>query len=285
MLDRKGSGLRSPLRHIGRNFVAYLALFFALGGTSLAAGKLLTGADIQDDSLYGADIVEPSLAKVPSAGNADQLGGKPASAFQQTGAAAGGALEGTYPSPDIATDAVTTKQIKNQTVGRLDLADGAVWAANLFSGAAAGNIWGSGQWAPSSATQRGYAYVSALNVQLNQWDHSLAFISYPVPLHPGDVVQSHVIPDGSAAPEGCGVTYNGFGLLDELTADPGNLCIFYDPNPNDALVVDISSPGYGRYGALLRADTADVNADYGCRCSVSADVVWAMTPPNRRIDP
>jgi hypothetical protein len=62
--------------------VAYLALFFALGGTAIAAKPLITGADVQDGSLTGADVSDDStlkgvdidesdLGKVPSAQNAD----------------------------------------------------------------------------------------------------------------------------------------------------------------------------------------------------------------------
>jgi hypothetical protein len=82
-------GFGSHFRH---NVVAYLALFFALAGTAVAAKPLLTGADIQDDSLTGADVLESSLGKVPSAAsadsagsaaNADKLDGKGASDFVQ----------------------------------------------------------------------------------------------------------------------------------------------------------------------------------------------------------
>lgn len=56
--------------HIRSNVVAYLALFFALGGTAIAAKPLVTGADVQDDSLTGADVLESSLGEVPIAGSA-----------------------------------------------------------------------------------------------------------------------------------------------------------------------------------------------------------------------
>ena len=78
--------------HMRNNAVAYLALFFALSGTAIAAKPLITGADIQDgtigtadvadDSLTGNDIAEASLGQVPSAatagsaGNSTLLGGQ-----------------------------------------------------------------------------------------------------------------------------------------------------------------------------------------------------------------
>jgi hypothetical protein len=58
------------LAHVRRNVVAYLALFIALGGTAVAARPLITGADVQDNSLTGADILESSLGQVPSAASA-----------------------------------------------------------------------------------------------------------------------------------------------------------------------------------------------------------------------
>ena len=88
--------------HVRGNTVAYLALFFALSGTAIAAKPLLTGADIQDgsltgadvqnDSLTGNDVLESSLGKVPSAtaadsattaGDAEKLDGKDSSEFLQ----------------------------------------------------------------------------------------------------------------------------------------------------------------------------------------------------------
>jgi hypothetical protein len=91
--------------------VAVLALFVALGGTALAKALItgsdikngsltganikkgsltganikkgsLTGANIKNGSLTGAQINASSLSKVPSAANADTLGGKSPSAFQ-----------------------------------------------------------------------------------------------------------------------------------------------------------------------------------------------------------
>jgi hypothetical protein len=44
-----------------RHAVAHLALFLALGGTGLAAGRLITSADINDGSVTGADIRERTL--------------------------------------------------------------------------------------------------------------------------------------------------------------------------------------------------------------------------------
>src|SRR5947209_3913172 len=102
MLARLASDVRS-------NVIAYLALFVALGGTSLAAANLpkhsvgtkqlknravtnkkladgaVTGSKVADNSLTGGQINAGTLGTVSSAShasNADQLGGKPPSVFQ-----------------------------------------------------------------------------------------------------------------------------------------------------------------------------------------------------------
>jgi hypothetical protein len=83
--------------------VALIALFVAVGGSAAAATKLiitganvknhsltgndikkgsLTGAAIKKDSLTGKQIKESSLGKVPSAANADAVGGKGAASFE-----------------------------------------------------------------------------------------------------------------------------------------------------------------------------------------------------------
>jgi hypothetical protein len=265
------------LCHIGRNGIAYLALFLALGGTAFAAGgKLLTGAEIQDDSLTGADIVESSLAKVPGATNADQLGGMVASSFLKSGVAAGGALDGTYPNPDIATDAVTTAQIKNQTVGLVDLASGAVSAPKLLGGAAATNVWGNGQWAPVNATQRGYLEIRRDDVTGNVTPYlgtgGFETLSYPVPLSPEDKVISHVILDGDPVPDGCA------GSFAEPMAAPGHICLFYHPAYKGDSVADVTLGPGARYGRNLRVDLGHDTSGNGCDCAI-ADVIWAMTPP------
>jgi hypothetical protein len=81
--------------------LAVVALFVALGGTAVAK-VLITGADVKNHSLTGVDIKkrsltganiannsvtgkqvkESSLGRVPSATNADKLGGKSPGAFQ-----------------------------------------------------------------------------------------------------------------------------------------------------------------------------------------------------------
>ena len=121
---------RGFLRFLRGNTIALLALFVALGGTTYAATALpknsvgtkqlknnavtapkikngaVTTAKINTNAVTGAKVLESSLAQVPSALNADQLGGVAASGYLKTGAAAGGALNGTYPHPGLANGSV-----------------------------------------------------------------------------------------------------------------------------------------------------------------------------------
>jgi hypothetical protein len=246
---------------IGRNAAVFLALFLALGGSAVAAGKLLTGADIEDNSLTGADIVESSLAQVPNAANADQLGGTAPGSFLKKGTVAGGALEGTYPDPDIATDAVTANQIKDQSVG----------AADLGFGAAAANIWGKDRWALYTATQRGYSFVDRTHSPVAGDLTSFESVSYPVPLAPGESVSVHAIGLGEDLPDGC----DGHFYVPE--AKPGHLCVYYayDALINDdpAAVLAVDAPS-DRFGFRLWVKY-DANP---CSCHAAINVTWAMTP-------
>lgn len=89
--------LRGLGTYVRRHHLALLALFVALGGTASAAtsfpaniigtqqlkNNAVIGTKVKNDSLKGADIVESTLDTVPSATNAAQLGGSPASAYQR----------------------------------------------------------------------------------------------------------------------------------------------------------------------------------------------------------
>jgi hypothetical protein len=105
--------------------VACIALTVALGGTSYAAIKLpknsvgtkqlrvnaVTSPKIKNNAVTGADVLESSLAKVPSATTADTA------ATAAPSGAAGGGLVGTYPAPTIAADAVGSANVVNASSG------------------------------------------------------------------------------------------------------------------------------------------------------------------------
>ena len=113
----------SPLHHLRRNAVAYLALFVALGGTSFAAATVITGKNVKDSSLTGADVKKGSLtgsdvknkSLAPADFNGSVTGPQGATGPQGpkgatgapgqngtnatiNGVAAGGDLTGTYPT-------------------------------------------------------------------------------------------------------------------------------------------------------------------------------------------
>jgi hypothetical protein len=58
-------GLLTRLRgHVGNNLVGYLALFVALSGSAYAAKPLITGAEIQDNSIQSVDVEDGTLESV-----------------------------------------------------------------------------------------------------------------------------------------------------------------------------------------------------------------------------
>lgn len=53
--------LNALIGHVRRQPVAYVALFFAITGTGIAAGPMITGSSVKNSSLTGADIKNSSL--------------------------------------------------------------------------------------------------------------------------------------------------------------------------------------------------------------------------------
>lgn len=155
--------------------ISCISLFVALGGVGYAAIVLpansvgtkqlrpaavktadiglsaVTGAKIKDGSVSGADVHEASLEQVPSAlhaaqagtaGSASALGGVAASAFLQDGHAAGGALSGTYPHPSLATGAVGTAAVNDNSLTGTDVNEATL--AQVPSSAIANRVYASG---------------------------------------------------------------------------------------------------------------------------------------------
>jgi hypothetical protein len=90
------------------NVMATIAVFIALGGSSYAVSRIsgkrikahsISGSKLKRNTLTGRQIREQRLATVPNASKLDKLD---STAFQRSGAAAGGALAGSYPNPSIA---------------------------------------------------------------------------------------------------------------------------------------------------------------------------------------
>src|SRR3954451_10084949 len=80
--------VRTLVRHIAANLIAYLALFVAMSGTATAATVMWTGANITDGTLTGADVQDGTLS------GSDVQNGSISSADLAPGATSGGATGG-----------------------------------------------------------------------------------------------------------------------------------------------------------------------------------------------
>ncbi|MBS1893582.1 MAG: hypothetical protein JST59_19960 [Actinobacteria bacterium] len=112
------------------NVMATVAVFIALGGTSLAALKItggeiaprtITGRNLRSNSIGGRVVNEKSLKPVPRAHNAARLGGLPAEAFlvgcpEGTIPVSGACVETqAHPPAPYSTAIFTCEAIENRT--------------------------------------------------------------------------------------------------------------------------------------------------------------------------
>ena len=100
--------LRTLRGHLGHNAIAYAALFVALGGSAAAATPLITGADIQDESLTAADVKNGSLIGADVGGN------------QIVGAHV---RDGALVASDVQDNALTGADIKDNALTGSDLTE------------------------------------------------------------------------------------------------------------------------------------------------------------------
>jgi hypothetical protein len=151
---------KAVIRHVGRQPVAFVALFFALGSAAYATVNLPANSvgtrQIKNRAVTPSKLSRSALkrlkgrtgARGPAGPHGPQ--GPAGTNATITGVAAGGDLSGTYPNPTIAAGAITTGK----------LLDGAVTTskfdptATAPNAAALGGTAASGFYTASAADQR-----------------------------------------------------------------------------------------------------------------------------------
>jgi hypothetical protein len=236
--------------HMRAHFVAYLALFFALGGTSIAASNALgpntvgarqlkknavtnpkiknsavTGAKVKDNSLTGADVLESSLGKVPSAASADN------------------ATNATNASHATSADSATSASDSSK-----------------LGGVAAANYQRPGATLQSGQTEHGVFAGGG---------GSSDYINIPIqfdPLLPADLDTGHTILVTGATATHC----PGTGQ-----ADPGYFCL-YEKSKGNATFLNFGNPVAATQGASKEGENVFYTTS-GNLAYVYGE--WAFTAP------
>jgi hypothetical protein len=235
--DGTRSAVRSKLRaHIRHNVVAYLALFIALGGTSAYAANEWNGSNIQDGTLTGADIQDLSLGLADYGANSITTG-----KLKDQDVRTADLRDLGVTNPKIAWDSVSSGKVINNNLTGDDInestlnvvpqahnAEEADFATNiapgsadtdaLLDGAVARELFA--QNVPSGVTIRGR--MGGTSTKPDPQEAAMPVISFPVRAPSVPPVSTNTAIGVKAVDPTC------TGTLEEPTAPPGKVCLYWD---------------------------------------------------------
>ena len=120
--------------HVGRNAVAYVALFFALSGTgAMAAKTLITGAQIEDGTIAAVDLAKDAVTSEKI------LDGSIVGPDLQADAVTSDTiLDGSIVGPDLQANSVTSDKILDASIVGPDLQANSITSAKILNGTIVG---------------------------------------------------------------------------------------------------------------------------------------------------
>jgi hypothetical protein len=193
--------------------VATLALFIALGGTTMAATGMITGKQIKNGSITAADIKKAGIdAKVigknavtSSAIKADAVGAEEIKADAVTGGAIAPDAVGTS---EIGANAVTSEQIGNGDIKSADIGNGEVTPEDI-------TVPGPVQFVIGSATVQvadEYAKLADVGTYTKQDPTSILSVTWTgTALAPSQSCIFQLRVDGQPAPNAAGLIFANAG--------------------------------------------------------------------------